>query len=136
MASHRRAPERAGIESEEPNMRQRVLASFALAFALSVVAAGGVAAQPDNDHTLHFVLTCDDGNTWNASFNGGPSAFHLDGGRLYIWKQIAYVTPTGESGSIGHGINGFSGAPLVTCTYTGAESGNAYTVTGFYPPAG
>jgi hypothetical protein len=24
----------------------------------------------------------------------------------------------------------------VICTYTGAVSGNAYTVTGFYPPAG
>ena len=117
-------------------MRQRLLASFALAAVLSLGAAGAATAHPDNDNTLHFALTCDDGNTWDAAFNGGPSAFHLDGGRLYIWKQIAYVTPSGESGAIGHGINGFSGAPLVTCTYTGAVSGNAYTVTGFYPTAG
>ena len=117
-------------------MRLRALASTALATLVLGASAAGVAAHPDNAKTLHFVLTCDDGHVWNASFNGGPSAFHLDGGQLYIWKQIAYVTPTGESGTIGHGIQGFAGAPLVTCHYTGAVSGNAYTVTGFYPPAG
>jgi hypothetical protein len=117
-------------------MRQRLLASTVLAASVLVLSAGGAIAHPNNSETLHFVLTCDDGNVWNASFNGGPSAFHLDGGRLYIWKQIAYVTPTGESGTIGHGINGFAAAPLVSCTYIGAVSGNHYTVTGFYPPAG
>jgi len=103
-----------------------------LATALAALSAGAASAHPDNDNTLHFVLTCDDGNVWDASFNGGPSAFHLDGDGLYVWKEIAYVTPTGESGVVGHGIQGFSGAPTVVCTYTGAVSGNAYTVTGFY----
>jgi hypothetical protein len=117
-------------------MRNRLLRAAILATLLAVPTAAGVSAHPDNDRTLHFVLTCDDGNVWNASFNGGPSAFHLDGGRLYIWKQISYITPDGQSGTIGHGINGFAGAPTVTCTYTGAVSGNAYTVIGFYPPAG
>ena len=118
-------------------MRQRLLASvlLALALALTGLTGGAALAQPDNGQTLHFVLTCDDGHVWNASFNGGPSAFHLDGGGLYIWKQIAYVTPDGQSGTIQHGIQGFAGAPTVVCTYTGAISGNAYTVTGFYPPA-
>jgi hypothetical protein len=107
-------------------------------FAIALVGAsvGVASAHPDNDQTLHFVLTCDDGHVWNASFNGGPSAFHLDGGQLFIWKELAYVTPDGQSGTISHGSDGFSGAPTVTCTYTGAVSGNAYTVTGFYPPAG
>jgi hypothetical protein len=117
-------------------MRRRLLASTLLAAAATGLSAGSAFAQPDNGQTLHFLLTCDDGHVWNASFNGGPSAFHLDGGRLYIWKQIAYVTPDGQSGTIPHGIQGFSGAPLVTCTYEGAVSHNAYTVTGFYPPAG
>ena len=107
----------------------------ALAGSLLLGAAGGAFAAPDNSHTLHFVLTCDDGHVWNASFNGGPSAFHLDGDGLYIWKEIDYVTPGNVSGSILHGIQGFSGAPLVVCTYIGAVSGNQYTVTGFYPPA-
>nr|MBA2381636.1 hypothetical protein [Chloroflexota bacterium] len=97
---------------------------------------GAALAHPANDQTLHFVLTCDDGHVWNASFNGGPSAFHLDGGQLFIWKQIAYVTPDNQSGTIQRGLQGFSGASIVTCTYIGAISGNAYTVTGFYPPAG
>ena len=92
-------------------------------------------AQPDNSQTLHFTLTCDDGHVWNASFNGGPVAFHLDGGQLYIWKEIDYVTPDNVSGSILRGIQGFAAAPTVTCTYIGAVSGNHYTVTGFYPPA-
>jgi hypothetical protein len=114
-------------------MRQRILASALLALALTGLSGGAALAHPDNDKTLQFTLTCDDGRVWNASFNGGPTAFHLDGGALFIWKQIAYVTPTGESGTIRHGIQGFAGAPKVECTYTGAVSGNAYTVTGFYP---
>jgi hypothetical protein len=121
-------------------MRTRLTAvglpAAALASALVLGSAGVVLAQPDNDKTLHFVLSCDDGHVWNASFNGGPSAFHLDDGRLYIWKEIDYVTPDGQSGTIEHGIQGFAGAPTVVCTYTGAVSHNAYTVTGFYPPAG
>jgi hypothetical protein len=117
-------------------MALRLLRSALLAALLAVPAAGVASAHPANDNTLTFTLTCDDGQIWTASFNGGPSAFHLsDPGLLYIWKQIDYVTPTGESGSIAHGIQGFSGAPTVVCTYTGAVSGNAYTVTGFYTPA-
>jgi hypothetical protein len=115
-------------------MRLRLLASMTLALAVLGFSGGTALAHPDNDHTLHFTLTCDDGHVWDASFNGGPSAFHLNGGQMFIWKQISYVTLDGQTGTIGHGINGFAGAPIVTCTYTGAVSGNAYTVVGFYPP--
>jgi len=93
-------------------------------------------AHPNNDQTLRFTLTCDDGNVWSASFNGGPAAFHLNGGGLFIWKELAYETPGGVSGTLSRGSNGFAAAPTVTCTYIGAVSGNAYSVTGFYPPAG
>ena len=117
-------------------MRARILVSAALASLVLGSAATAASAHPDNDNTLHFVLTCDDGHVWNAAFNGGPSAFHLDGGALFVWKEIAFVTPAGESGTVGHGINGFDAASLVTCTYIGAVSGNHYTVTGFYPPRG
>lgn len=115
-------------------MRQRLLAATVLALALSGITAGAALAHPANSQTLHFALTCDDGHVWTAAFNGGPSAFHLDGGQMFIWKQISYVTPDGQTGTIGHGMQGFSGAPTVTCTYTGAVSHNAYTVVGFYPP--
>jgi hypothetical protein len=111
-------------------LRTALVAAVALA-ALPAVAV----AHPDNSQTLHFALYCQDGHTWNASFNGGPVAFHLDGGQLFVWKEIDYVTPDQVSGSILRGIQGFSAAPTVVCTYTGAVSGNAYTVTGFYPPA-
>jgi hypothetical protein len=120
--------------TRNPIMR-RLLRSTALAAVAMALATASVSAHPNNSQTLHFVLTCEDGNVWNASFNGGPSAFHVDGGQLYVWKQIAYVTPDGQSGTIGRGIKGFAAAATVTCTYTGAVSGNAYTVTGFYPPA-
>jgi hypothetical protein len=106
-----------------------------LAGAVLVLAPGLALAHPDNSQTLHFTLTCNDGHVWNASFNGGPVAFHLDDGQLFNWKQIDYVTPDLQSGSIARGIKGFAAAPTVTCTYTGAVSGNHYTVTGFYPPA-
>jgi len=43
------------------------------------------------------------------------------------------VTPGGETGVLTRGLKGFAAEPTVTCTYTGAVSGNAYTVVGFYP---
>lgn len=111
---------------------RRSLRATLLVAALAAFAATPAAAAPDNSNTLHFELTCDDGNVYQASFNGGPVAFHLDTGGLYIWKEIQYVTPTGESGVLTKGLKGFSGAPIVTCTYIGAVSGNDYTVLGFY----
>ena len=105
----------------------------ALGVVLAALGTGPALAAPDNGKTLHFELTCDDGNVYQASFNGGPAAFHLDTGGLYIWKEIQFVTPTGESGVLTHGLQGFAAAPTVTCSYTGAVSGNAYTVIGFYP---
>jgi hypothetical protein len=113
-----------------PFLRAALVASAAVA-----ALATPVLAAPDNSQTLHFTLTCDDGHVWNASFNGGPVSFHLDDGQHYIWKQIDYVTPDSQTGSILRGIQGFSAEPTVTCTYIGAVSGNHYTVTGFYPPA-
>ena len=112
---------------------RRSLRHALLAAAVAALAASPAIAAPDNDHTLHFELTCDDGNAYLASFNGGPSAFHLDTGGLYIWKQIWYVTPLGESGTLTRGSQGFAADELVTCTYIGAASGNDYTVAGFYP---
>ena len=112
---------------------RRPLKALAVAAAIVALSVSPVAAAPDNDRTLHFVLTCDDGNVYDASFNGGPAAFHLDTGGLYIWKEIRYVTPGGETGTLTRGLQGFAAEPTVTCTYTGAESGNAYTVIGFYP---
>ena len=114
-------------------MRRSLVALFA-AGTLAVAVVGPVSGAPNNSQTLHFELTCDDGNVYQASFNGGPVAFHLDTGGLFIWKEIQFVTPTGESGVLTHGLQGFAGAPTVTCTYIGAVSGNAYTVIGFYPP--
>ena len=106
-----------------------------VAGAALVLLPGLALAAPDNSQTLHFTLTCDDGHVWDASFNGGPSSFKLGDGQAFIWKQLDYVTPDSQSGTILRGIQGFSAAPTVTCTYIGAVSGNHYTVTGFYPPA-
>lgn len=117
-------------------MRHHLAGAAILAAGLLAATAGIASAAPDNGQTLHFVLKCDDGNVWNASFNGGPSAFHLENGGLYIWKEIDYVTLDGVSGSIFRGIQRFWDVPLVVCHYTGALSGNAYTVTGFYPAVG
>ena len=112
---------------------RRSLAAFVAAGAMAVALAAPASAAPDNDQTLHFELTCNDGNVYQASFNGGPVAFHLDTGGLYIWKEIQFVTPGGESGVLTRGLNGFAAEPTVTCTYIGAVSGNHYTVIGFYP---
>ena len=74
-----------------------IRAALAACAAVAALATPAL-AQPDNSQTLHFTLYCQDGHTWNASFNGGPVAFHLDGGQLFIWKEIDYVTPDQVSG--------------------------------------
>lgn len=119
------------ITLEDDSMGRTIRATL-IAAAMTAILAAAAAAAPNNAQTLHFELTCDDGNVYQASFNGGPVAFHLDSGGLYIWKEIQYVTPTGESGVLTRGLQGFA-EPTVTCTYIGAVSGNAYTVIGFYP---
>ena len=66
---------------------RRSLRSALLAGILAVAGRAPAAAAPDNDRTLHFELTCDDGNVYQASFNGGPvrlpsrhrRALHLEG---------------------------------------------------------
>jgi hypothetical protein len=50
----------------------------------------------------------------------------------FLWKSLAFVTPTGETGVIERGIQGQGHKELVTCTYTGPASGNQYTATGFF----
>jgi hypothetical protein len=111
----------------------RFLRGLLAGSALAACVAMPAVAAPDNDQTLYFELTCDDGQVYQASFNGGPVAFHLDTGGLFVWKEIRYVTPTGESGVLTRGLQGFAAEPTVTCTYIGAVSGNDYTVIGFYP---
>ena len=61
------------------------------------------------------------------------AAFHvLDSTSTFVWKRIEYTTPAGETGAIDRGVQGAGHRDLVTCTYTGASSGNAYVVTGFF----
>lgn len=115
-------------------MHVRLLSAAVVAAACFGPMSSQVAAAPDNANTLRFVLTCDSGDVWNASFNGGPAVFHLEGGGLFIWRELAYVTPDGISGTLSRGGQGASTAETVTCTYTGAESGNAFTATGVYAP--
>jgi hypothetical protein len=63
----------------------------------------------------------------------GPSPFTWTPVASISGKEIRFVTPGGETGVLTRGLNGFAAEPTVTCTYTGAVSGNAYTVVGFYP---
>ena len=66
---------------------RRLIRATALAATLVLCAAAPAVGAPDNDRTLHFELTCGDGNVYQASFNGGPAAFHLDTGGLFIGRR-------------------------------------------------
>src|SRR6185503_7823033 len=50
----------------ESNVRKPLLAASLSGLLLSGLVGGAATAHPDNDKTLHFVLTCDDGHIWNA----------------------------------------------------------------------
>ncbi len=112
-----------------------LLATLTLAVGLAVSAAPA-SADPANANTLHITLDCGSAGTLDAVFELSSSdSFHVVSmSSNFLWKTLAYVTPTGQSGVIDRGIEGSGHKNLVTCTYIGAVSGNHYTVTGFFTP--
>ena len=106
-----------------------------LFFALAI-GAGPAGADPANKKTLHITLDCGTAGTVDAVFELSSSdSFHVVSmSSNFLWKSLAFVTPTGETGQIDRGIQGGGHNDLVTCTYTGAVSGNHYTATGFFTP--
>jgi len=114
---------------------------FVLVLVLSVPAlllAGAAGADPANKNTLHITLTCGSGMPpVDAVFELSSSdSFHVVSfSSNFLWKTLHYVTPSGQVGDIDRGIQGgHENQTPVTCTYTGAVSGNSYTVTGFFTP--
>ena len=105
-------------------------------FLLLGVTAGPAGADPANKNTLHLTLDCGSAGTVDAVFELSSSdSFHvISMSSNFLWKSLAYVTPSGQTGRIDRGIQGDGHATLVTCTYTGPASGNHYTVTGFFTP--
>ena len=119
-------------------MRRVVLAlSVALtALVLLAVTAGPAGADPANKNTLSLTLDCGSAGTLDAVFELSSSdSFHLVSiSSNFLWKSLAFVTPSGVTGEIDRGIEGGGHNDLVTCTYTGPASGNHYTVAGFFTP--
>ena len=108
-------------------------AAAVLALALG---AGPANADPDNKNTLSLTLDCGPAGTFDAVFElSSADSFHLvSTSSNFLWKSLSFLTPTGETGRIDRGIQGGGHSGLVTCTYTGPASGNAYVVTGFFTP--
>jgi hypothetical protein len=103
---------------------------------LFAVTAGPAAADPANKNTLHITLDCGTAGTVDAVFQlSSADSFHVVSvSSNFLWKSLAFVTPTGETGVIDRGVQGQGHKELMTCTYTGPASGNQYTATGFFTP--
>jgi hypothetical protein len=116
-------------------MRQIIVVALVAVFAGLVLPAGVASADPNNGNTLRFTLDCGTGGTVAVVFElSSADSFHVVGASSnFLWKSLDYVTPDGQTGRIERGVNG-AGHQLVTCTYTGAVSGNQYTATGFFTP--
>lgn len=119
-------------------MQRLVLALAATVTLLLALAAGAgpAGADPANKKTLNITLDCGAAGTVDAVFELSSSdSFHVVSmSSNFLWKSLAFVTPTGETGQIDRGIQGSGHKDLVTCTYTGPASGNHYTATGFFTP--
>jgi hypothetical protein len=118
---------------------RRVITTLIVAVTLSallVIAAAPAAADPANKKTLHITLDCGAAGTVDAVFELSSSdSFHVVSvSSNFLWKTLAFATPTGETGEIDRGIQGGGHKNLVSCTYTGPASGNSYTATGFFTP--
>jgi hypothetical protein len=119
-------------------MRRVVIALAAivtLSFVLGVVASPA-GADPANKNTLHITLDCGTAGTLDAVFelSSSDSFQIISMSSNFLWKSLAFVTPTGQTGVIQRGIQGEGHTDLVSCTYTGPASGNSYTATGFFTP--
>jgi hypothetical protein len=117
--------------------RRLLLAPLAtLALLAFGAAASPAGADPANGNTLHITLDCGVSGTVDAVFELSSSdSFHVVSvSSNFLWKSLAYVTPTGQTGQIDRGIQGQGHGDLVTCTYIGPASGNHYTATGFFTP--
>jgi hypothetical protein len=113
-----------------------VLAATVSLILLFAVAAEPAAADPANKNTLQITLDCGSAGTVDAVFQlSSADSFHVVSvSSNFLWKSLAFVTPTGETGVIDRGVQGQGHRELVTCTYTGPASGNQYTATGFFTP--
>lgn len=114
-------------------MRRMIVVALVGVFAGLMVPAGVASAAPNNHNTLRFVLDCGNGGSVEVVFQpSSADSFHVVGTTSnFLWKSLDYVTPDGQTGRIERGVKG-GGHDLVTCTYTGAVSGNHYTATGFF----
>jgi hypothetical protein len=119
-------------------MRNLLLTLAVVLAALSLfgIVARAAGADPANKNTLSLTLDCGAAGTIDAVFELSSSdSFHLVSiSSNFLWKSLAFVTPSGQTGEIDRGIQGGGHSDLVTCTYTGPVSGNRYTVTGFFTP--
>jgi hypothetical protein len=113
-----------------------VLTAAASLILLLAIGAGPATADPANKNTLQITLDCGSAGTVDAVFQlSSADSFHVVSvSSNFLWKSLAFVTPTGETGVIDRGIQGQGHSELVTCTYTGPASGNQYTATGFFTP--
>ena len=110
-----------------------VIIGLLVALAAASLPASPVGADPDNTRTLHFVMSCPGSSIEVVIEFSNTAAFHVVATtENFVWKRIEFTTPAGETGAIDRGVQGRGHDDLVTCTYTGAASGNAYVVTGFF----
>jgi hypothetical protein len=116
--------------------RVLIVLSATASILLFAVSAGPATADPANTNTLHITLDCGSAGTVDAVFQlSSADSFHVVSvSSNFLWKSLAFVTPSGETGVIERGIQGQGHKELVTCTYTGPASGNQYTATGFFTP--
>jgi len=119
-------------------MLRRTFGAGLIALALAAVTMHPVAsADPgsNNPRVQYRTFSCDDGNTYTASFVGFASgSFHLvDSTRIFAIKIFTEYFPSGEIKTFNYGVRGFDPSSLVTCSYTDPE-GVRNVFSGFFTP--
>src|SRR6266568_2374854 len=98
-------------------MRAVVIAVIAIVTLFLLGAVGPAGADPANKNTLQLTLNCGTAGTLDAVFELSSSdSFHLvSTSSNFLWKSLAYVTPSAATGEIDRGIEGGGHEGLVTC---------------------
>jgi hypothetical protein len=119
--------EQSTVKGETMSIQRLVLLGFVLALLLGFP----MAARADEPFTV--ALTCDNGQQYQAEGQFNGNSLHLTTSTSNFVIKFAQVVPDGP---IITQAKGYDGRNLITCYFTGPNSGRQIMVKGYFTPKG
>jgi hypothetical protein len=118
-------------------MRHLVTAGLMALSLIGLASSPAASADPGtgNPQVQYRTFSCDDGNTYTATFVGFASGSFLlqDSTTVFAIKVFTEYFPSGEVKTFNYGYRGFDASTLLTCQYTDPQ-GVFNLFSGFFTP--